>query len=144
MKCLKYVISFILLFSLFGCNSNFTTITERKEIPYDRIYNYDVKTKEKNATITVTRDDSYIGYFCYLALYINNDLAGRFSPKETKQFYIEPGEILLKVTKDPYGKGLCSPIFRSISSQIEIFIDSNKRKSYRIKMGDLGIQRSDY
>ena len=146
MKFIKISIVLAIIFSLTGCATSITPFDQRKNLPNDRIYAYNKKTEERTAIITITRDKGMAGCACKIALYINTQLAGRFSTKETSQFYVEPGEVLLKVGQDPYGNGICSWEFGDISSQRETFIKAGENKSYRIRInpyGDMDIQRSD-
>ena len=140
---MKYIIAVMMLISLFGCDTKITPIDERVELPDDRIYAYAEKTEIRNASLIVTRDKGFAGSGCKVVLYINTKLAGRFNPGETKQFYVESGEVLIKVAQDPYNDILCKMLSYG-SVERETFIKENKYKSYRIKTSGLDIQRIDY
>ena len=139
MKYIKISIILAVIFSLFGCDTTNTPCNQRKNLPNNMVYAYDQKTEERTATITVTRDEGTLGYFCKIGLYINTQLAGRFSTKETKQFYVKPGKVLLKAIRDPYGKGICNWKCKDTNSQQEIFIKRGENKFYRIRTASCGI-----
>jgi len=133
MKYIKINTVLLILFSLTGCDTTNTPCNQRKNLPNNMVYAYNQKTKERTAIITITRDQGALGCFCKIALYINTQLAGRFGTKETKQFYVKPGKVLLKVIRDPYGRGICSWKCKDTDFQQEIFIKRNENKFYRIR-----------
>ncbi len=94
--------------------------------------------------MTVVRDKGYVGSFCYLALYVNGALATRIDVAEGARFYIEPGEVLLKVGWDPQGQGMCSA--DGHWTQRETMLRANEEKSFRLTIdsnGKLDIIRGD-
>ena len=98
-------------------------------------------------TITVIRDKGYLGSACYLGLYINDTLAARLDVAETAHFYVEPGEVLVKVSWDPQGRGLCGigPA-KTDYTQRETLIKANEEKKFRLSIdlnAKLDVQRAE-
>ena len=94
-----------------GCTAfvrtNATSHSTANEVPTDRMLAYS-EQKEGYASMTVTRDEGFMGGGCYLGLVISGTIAARFDPKETATFFIPPGETSMAVVPDPQRKGLCS------------------------------------
>ena len=80
-----------------------------------------------------------------MALWINQTLAARLDTSEVAKFYLEPGEILLRVGRDPQGKGLCA-LGQDQWVQRETILRPGEQKTFRMTTGDNGqfdIIRSD-
>lgn len=128
-----------------GCASVPPAPSEVREAPKERIRAYQEKTDKTNATIVVTRDTGMIGSGCYLAVSIDGKLAARLNPSEMAKFYVEPGEILLKSSLDPEGKGLCGAHLNDFT-QRETILRSNETKAFRLSIdtnGKTDISRSE-
>jgi hypothetical protein len=72
-------------------------------------------------------------------------LAARFDVGETAHFYVDPGEILLRVGRDPLGKGLCAT-GQDRWTQRETVIKSGETKYFRISTdanGKKDIERAE-
>lgn len=114
--------------------------------PTERILAFQNKDAKNNATLVVTRDEGFMGGGCYYALFINGTLAARFDVGETARFYLEPGEILLRVGRDPQGRGFCSS-GQQYWTQRETILKYGDTKYFRMLLdanGTTDIQRSDY
>ncbi|MBL0711056.1 MAG: hypothetical protein JJV99_08600 [Colwellia sp.] len=111
----------------------------------DRVLAFQTAIGVKTAILTVVRDKGIIGSACYCAVYINRVLAARLDVSEFGQFYVEPGEVLLRVGWDPQGKGLCG-LSADNWTQRETFLKPGEKKSFRLSIDQnakLDIQRSD-
>ena len=142
----KYLILIIpFLFLLSGCATTPIPISAAKQAPGDRVLAFNTYSSDKTSTLTVIRDEGSLGSGCYLALYINKVLAARLGAGEFARFYLEPGEVLLRVGLDPQGKGLCALGFDRWT-QRETFLKPGEKKTFRMSWkvdGELDIQRSD-
>jgi len=135
----------VLLVLVSGCATTPVPISEAKLVPKDRLLAFQTSSAEKTAILTVVRDEGFIGGGCYLALYINRVLSGRLDVGEFGKFYVEPGEILLRVGGDPQGTGLCG-LGTDDWTQRETFLKPGEMKSFRLSIDggfELDIQRSD-
>ena len=138
--------AFLLTLLLGGCESTPVPMSAAKQAPANRVLAFQTPTGEKTAILTVIRDDGFPVSGCNIALYINQVLAARFEAAEYAQFYVESGEILLRVGWDPQGKGLCS-FGQDQWTQRETFLKPDERKSFRLSFGTSGrfdIQRTDF
>lgn len=87
-----------------------------------------------------------MGGGCYYALFINGTLSARFDVGEIARFYLEPGEILLRVGRDPQGRGICSS-GQEYWTQRETILREGETKYFRMLLdanGTTDIQRSDF
>lgn len=66
-----------------------------------------------------------------MALWLNGKLAARFDTSETARFYVEPGEILLRVGSDPEGNGLCG-FGKDRWTERETTLKPNENKAFRL------------
>lgn len=127
-----------------GCGTTPTPLSEAIPIEKNRLYGFQEKTETKNATIILTRDSGAAGSACYFGFWIDSTLAARFDTSETAHFFVEPGERLLRVGRDPMGNGLCANLDPSQTTQRESTFKPNERKQYRLKLnssGEVDVQR---
>lgn len=130
---------------LLGCATTPESTINTKPVPKERLLAYQTETEETTAKITITRDKGNMGSGCYYALAINGDLAARLDPSERAIFFLKPGETLLRVGRDPMGKGLCS-IGKDDWTQRETQLKPGDIKYFRISIdvnGKTDIQRSE-
>lgn len=128
-----------------GCATVPISSNSATPAPLDRILYYSDKTPKTTSTIVVTRDVGYMGSACFYALMINGQLAARFGVGEKATFYVEPGEILLRVGRDPQGKGLCGTM-QDDWTQRETIMRPGETKYFRLSIdanGKTDIQRSE-
>ena len=92
---------------------------------------FQTKSPSNNAVLVVTRDEGFIGSGCYTAFWINGTLSGRFETGETAEFYVGPGDYLLKTGRDPLGNALCGN-FQDNWTQRETSLRANERKVFRL------------
>jgi hypothetical protein len=129
-----------------GCATTPIPILEAKQTPSNRLLAYQEKKPETTSTLVVTRDSGFLGGGCYYALSINGTLAARLDVGESSRFFLTPGEILLRVGRDPEGKGLCA-MGKDEWTQRETILRQNEMKYFRLSIdanGKTDIQRSDH
>jgi hypothetical protein len=91
-----------------GCATTPVSSSIAKQVPKDRLLAFQQRTPENNATLVVTRDEGFIGSGCYVSFVVNGTHAARFDVAETAQFYVTPGELVLRVGRDPMGQVMCA------------------------------------
>lgn len=136
---------FILAILLSGCATTPVPISAAKQAPPDRVLAFQTSAGDKIATLTVIRDEGLRSSGCYLGLYINKTLVARLDVAEFARFYVDPGEILLRIAGDPQGKGLCA-WSQSDWTQRETFMKPGDQKTFRMTIdvnGKGDIIRSD-
>jgi len=97
----------LLALLLGGCATTPVSMSEAKQAAADRVLAFRIIADDKTGSLTVIRDEGFIGSACYYAVHINGILAARLDVAEFARFYVEPGEILLRAGRDPQGGGLC-------------------------------------
>ena len=135
----------LLMFFANGCATAPIPISEAKRVPPDRVLAFQTPLSDKAATLTMIRDEGFLGGGCYYAVSLNGILAARLGPAELVRFYMESGEILMRYGRDPQGRGLCAPIEGLDNwTQRETFLKSGEKKSFRLTIdmnGKTDIQR---
>ncbi len=129
-----------------GCATTPLESSQAKPVPKERIHSNQVNSELLNATLVLTRDVGFLGSGCFNAFWINGTLAARFDAGETATFFVEPGEHVLRVGRDPQGQGLCGIGSTSDWTQRETFLRIKERKHFRLSLdtqGKTDIQRSD-
>ena len=126
-----------------GCATTPLPSSQAKAAPVERVLAFQEKSEVKNATLVLTRDEGFLGSACYYGFWIDSILSARLGVGETASFFVEPGERLLRVTRDPQGKGLCGDL-GSQMVQRESMFRANERKQYRLMLdpnGGMDVQR---
>jgi hypothetical protein len=121
-------------------------MSEATQAPADRVLAFHIAAGNKSAILTVIRDHGVLGSACYFAVYINQVLAARLDVAEFAQFYVEPGEVVLRAGGDPQGIGLCA-FASDMWTQRETFLKPGEQKSFRLSFdtsGKFDIHRSDF
>ena len=139
----KYLPLVLLLLS--GCATTPVSINDAKQTPSDRVLAFQTQDANKTAVLIVIRDEGFIGSACYYGLWINQKLAARVDVAEYSKFYVEPGEILLRIGRDPEGKGLCG-VDQDNWTQRETILRPGDQKTFRMTIdanAKLDIIRSD-
>lgn len=135
----------VLALLMSGCATTPVPISAAKQAPTDRVLGFQIAAGDKTATLTVIRDEGFVGSACYTAVYINRVLAARLDVAEFVRFYVDPGEIVLRAGWDPQGEGLCG-FSQDNWTQRETFLKPGEQKSFRLSIdinAKLDIQRSD-
>lgn len=141
----KFLFVFLLIIILSGCATVPIPSDSAIPSPPDRILSFNEKTSTTNSTLVVTRDVGFLGSGCFYSLMINGILSARLDVGERATFYVEPGEILLRVGRDPQGKGLCA-IGQDDWTQRETILRPGEIKKFRLLIdvnGKADIQRSE-
>jgi hypothetical protein len=128
-----------------GCATTPISPTTATPAPNERILAFQQKTPSTTATLIVTRDEGFKGSGCYCSLFVNGTLAARLDAGETSRFFLAPGEILLRVGRDPQGKGLCGA-GQDYWTQRETILRHGEIKYFRLLIdagGTFDIQRSE-
>jgi hypothetical protein len=148
MKKMKFIFTtllVVLLSIVSGCATTPVRHSDAIKAPQDRVLSYQTINDKATSTIVITRDEGFLGGGCYYAVFINTILAARLNPAETVNFYVEPGEIMLKVGRDPQGKGLCA-VGQDEWTQRETIMRPHETKYFRLTIdvnGKTDIQRAD-
>lgn len=132
-------------FVLAGCATTPVPSSQAKPAPKERTIAFQEKTATNNASLVLTRDEGFLGGGCFYAFWINSILAARLDVGETAGFYVEPGEHVLRVGRDPHGQGLCA-LDADNWTQRETILRANERKFFRLSIDDSGkadVQRSE-
>lgn len=130
---------------LAGCATTATPTAEAEKAPVDRLLAYQDKKPATTSTIVITRDSGILGSGCYYAVQINGTVAARLGVGETSNFYVEPGDVLLGVGRDPDGGGICS-LGNGNWTKRETVLRPNEVKLFRLTINGAGepdIQRGD-
>ena len=134
-----------LLFIVCGCATTPVRHSDAIKAPPDRVLSYQDVNAKTTSAIVITRDEGYLGSGCYYAVFINSILSARLNPGETAKFSLEPGEIILKVGRDPLGNGLCG-VGQDEWTQRETILRAHETKYFRLTIdtnGKTDIQRAD-
>lgn len=135
---MKKFLSLASLFLLSGCVSTMVPINDAKQAPADRAIAFQCSDATKSSILTVIRDEGVMaGGGCYMALWINKTLAARLDTSEVARFCLEPGELLLRVGRDPQGKGLCAT-GQDHWIQRETVLGPSEQKTFRMTTGFFG------
>ena len=124
----------IALSALCGCASSPVSIKDAIQVPADRVLAFQEPTQDKSASLSVIRDSAFQGGGCYYALWINQTLAARLDTSEVAKFFVEPGELLLRVGRDPQGNGLCA-LGQDQWVQRETLLKPGEQKTFRMTIG---------
>ncbi|WP_211440957.1 hypothetical protein [Collimonas humicola] len=142
---MKTVLALALFALVSGCATTPTPVAEVKPIAADRLLALQENTGAATGAIVVTRDVGFINSACYSAVHINGTLAARFASGETARFLLPPGDVLLRVGRDPQGKGLCG-LDKERWTQRETVLRQNEVKHFRLTTdsnGNFDIVRGD-
>jgi hypothetical protein len=143
---LRAIVLGVIAIVVSGCVSMPVSPSTASQIPKDRLLAFQERTAENSATLVVTRDAGIAGSACYLSFSLNGMHAARFGVAETAQFYVAPGEILLRVGADWMGQGLCGLASKDFGTQRETIIRPGQTKHFRLTTdpnGMLDVQRAE-
>ena len=137
--------SVVALTILAGCATEPIPATSAKAVPGDRLLAYQGKRNPTAGTLIITRDTGFGGSGCFYAVSINGTLAARLDVGETSRFFVNAGDVLLRVGRDPQGRGLCA-FGKSEWTQRETVLRPDETKYFRLSIdvnGKTDIQRGD-
>ena len=129
----------------FGCATTPVSPSTAKQVPKDRLLAFQERIAENSATLVVTRDEGFVGGGCYLSFVVNGTHAARFDVAEIAEFYVAPGELLLRVGPDLMGEMLCA-LGKDYWTQRETLLRPGETKFFRLSIdanGGMDIQRAD-
>lgn len=135
----------VLALLLAGCASEPIPATRAQAAPGERVLAFQTKRTPDAGTLVITRDTGFGGGGCFYAVSVNGTLAARLDVGETSRFFVDPGEVLLRVGRDPQGKGLCA-FGKSEWTQRETVLRAGETKYFRLSIdvnGKTDIQRGD-
>jgi hypothetical protein len=129
-------------FVLGGCATTQLPPQDAIEVPASRIVS---RPTAGDATVTVVRDQGFLGGGCYYLLAFNNLQVARMDVGERIEFPVPAGDLLLSVSSDPRGQALCS-LRPNHVVQREFTIKAGETKRFRIVIGGGGmdIMRSSF
>ena len=142
---MKRVLVALFTSALAACATSPTERAEATAIPANRLLAFQKPIVGRQAVLLVTRDSGFMGGGCYKSLWINGTLAARVDVSETARFFVEPGEVLIKVGRDPLGSGLCAT-GQDQYTQRETTLKVGESKSFRMSSDSnnlVDIQRAD-
>jgi hypothetical protein len=93
-----------------------------------------------SGTITFVRDSGFTGRACNVGVFVNQALVARLAAAETATFKVPSGEVLLKVGRDPAGRGLCA-VNGEEWTQRETSLKAGEHKTFRVTID--GSMRAD-
>jgi hypothetical protein len=131
---------------LVGCATTPVAPSAATQVPGDRLLAFQERTADATAVLVITRDAGFPGSACYFAVTLNGTLAARLDTGETARFYMTPGEIRMRVGRDPMGRGLCGLGLDAQWTQRETVVRQEETKHFRLLIdanGKTDIQRSD-
>ncbi len=137
---IKLLLAISLSFAVAACATTPVPLSSAKPVPDDRLLAF-----QNSAIVTLIRDKGHVGSACYYGVYANGILAARIDVAEFVQLYLDPGEVLLRVGYDPYGKALCS-FGKDMWIQRETLLKPGQKKGFRITTdasGNFEISRTD-
>lgn len=93
----------------FVCLLGFTACTQTKQnfpipgnpAPRERLLAFQQPHPTRTASLVMIREDQGTSKVCYMAVYLNDQLAARLEPNEWARFYVKPGPLRLRVDFDP-------------------------------------------
>lgn len=135
----------IALALLAGCASEPIPATTAKAAPSSRLLAFQERSIPTAGTLVITRDTGFGGSGCFYAVSINGTMAARLDVGETARFFVDSGEVLLRVGRDPQGKGFCA-LGKSEWTQRETVLRPDETKYFRLSIdanGKTDIQRGD-
>lgn len=136
-------IIFVSLF-IYGCATTPTPLSEATPIAKDRVYAFQNKNAENSSTIIITRDQGLMGFACFFGIWVDSVLSARIDIGESVQFYLKPGEHLLKGSRDPQSEGLCGADFGNwVQRETVLKAGETKRFRFSLNAGSIDIHRAD-
>ena len=128
-----------------GCATTPIPLAQAKQAPADRVLAFQDRHGDNTSSLTVVRDEGFLGSGCFYAVHVNSTLAARLDVAESARFFVTPGETLLRVGRDPMGRGLCS-VNQENWTQRETILKQGEHKVFRLSIdpnGKLDVQRTD-
>jgi hypothetical protein len=128
---MNIVLRISLLLFLTACSTSQVALKNSKEAPAERILAFQ-KSLPSNSEIVIIRDQGMAASGCYYGVVIDQVLAARLDVSERASFNLEPGQRILKIVRDPQGKGLCGLGDDQIEKKIEL--RSGETQKFRLTL----------
>ena len=125
-----------LLLALTGCSTSQVALQAAKETPSDRVLAFQKASDATTSELIIVRDTGMAASGCYYGVMIDHVLAARLDVTERASFKVEPGERVLKIIRDPQGKGLCSVGDDNVEKKLTIL--PHEVQKYRLSLGMSG------
>lgn len=117
--------------ALSGCATSPMPVSEAKPVPSDEIYGFKSPASKDSGSLTVFRDDGFVGSGCDIILYIDGQRAAKIGPGQKVSFNLPAGDVNLGTGLAE--SGLCSgAAIKTVASNIK----SGREAIYRIN-GDM-------
>ena len=117
--------------ALSGCATAPMPVSEAKPVPSDEIYGFKSPASKDSGSLTVFRDDGFVGSGCDIILYIDGQRAAKIGPGQKVSFNLPAGDVNLGTGLAE--SGLCSgAAIKTVASNIK----SGREAIYRIN-GDM-------
>lgn len=117
--------------ALSGCATSPMQLSEAKVVPSDEVYGFKSNITQASGSLTVFRDDGFLGSGCDIMLYIDGQRAAKIGPGQKVTFNLPAGEVNLGTGLAD--SGLCSgAAIKTLSANIK----QGKSSTYRIN-GDM-------
>ncbi|MDI2589878.1 hypothetical protein POF45_00325 [Pseudomonas sp. 681] len=126
---MKFIVGALALVALAGCSTSPVPLSQAKLVPKERVFATQAQPAVPFGTIVVARDTGTLGGGCYLAIYLDGDVAARIDTGEVVRFKVPAGDHLIGMGIDKQGGGLCS------------FTDMLKEQSAPVKSGQVRLFR---
>jgi hypothetical protein len=114
---------------LAGCSTSPVSLSQAEPIPKDRVFSHQAEPSVPYGTIVVARDTGSMGGGCFLAIYLDGEVAARIDTGEVVRFRVPAGDHLVGMGIDKSGGGLCS------------FTNMMKEQSASLKAGQVRLFR---
>jgi hypothetical protein len=141
----SWLIALCIVPLLAACNSVPVPAGSAVDIPADRLLAFQSPSSAADATLVVIRDVGIGHGGCYYSFYINGTFAARIDRGERATFHVPPGEVVMRVGRDPQGKALCQ-WKQGEWTQRETTLSAGETKQFRLSIDQSGkkdIQRAD-
>lgn len=144
MNAIKYFLALAIFVLSVGCATTPTPLSEATPIAKDRVYAFQKSDLANSSKIIITRDQGLLGSACFYGLWIDSVLSARIDVGEVVQFYVQPGDHLLKGSRDPQSEGLCGADSGNwIQRETVLKAGETKRFRFSLNAGSIDIHRAD-
>jgi hypothetical protein len=108
------------------------------QTPDERLLAFQEPSEGTSATAVVTRDIGLFGVARHYAVVINGSLAARLNTAEAARFYLAPGEVRMKATRDRDARGPCSIGQGADASELLVDLRANETRRFRLHIDARG------
>lgn len=115
--------------SLAGCGSFRADPENQKAVPNERLLAYQ-QPVEGGSLLRVTRDIGMLGGGCYIAFYIDREVAARIGIGEAASFHVPAGEHVVGIGNDTQDTSFCGK--GSLRRELSVQVKDNASQHLRI------------